>query len=149
MRAKRHEEEIKQRTIDITPNEESGLSVWDSTIILTSRAIGTGFLFFPSHQEYTTFLTSNESLFLTQHNDRHPTIDLHLLIKCLLFTCRLRDSVCSQRFLVIYNARYHEPYSNFQEIGYFLGGGRASIFFISSIIILTFALYPAYYFRNY
>lgn len=29
---------------------DEGFSIWDATILLTSRAIGTGFLFFPSHQ---------------------------------------------------------------------------------------------------
>lgn len=37
-------------------------------------------------------------------------------------------------------------FSTFQELAYFLGGGRASIFFISCVVIVTFALYPAYYF---
>jgi len=40
------------------PSYFANYSIWDSTILLTSRAIGTGFLFFPSHQEYGNFIMS-------------------------------------------------------------------------------------------
>ena len=39
-------------------------------------------------------------------------------------------------------------FRNFQEIAYYLGGGRASVYSISCVIILTFALYPGYYFSK-
>jgi len=39
-------------------NQQGDFSLWDATILLTSRAIGTGFLFFPSHQLYGPFILS-------------------------------------------------------------------------------------------
>lgn len=33
----------------IKRDQDEDFSIWDATILLTSRAIGTGFLFFPSH----------------------------------------------------------------------------------------------------
>ena len=34
----------------VEEDEDKGdFSVWDATLLLTSRAIGTGFLYFPSH----------------------------------------------------------------------------------------------------
>lgn len=98
--------------------------MWDATILLTSRAIGTGFLFFPSHQLYGPFILS---IILILFNFASG------LYSCLV----MLEIRCSLKH-----------FSNFQEIAYYLGGGRASIFFISAVVITTFALYPAYYFYS-
>ncbi|TNV83189.1 hypothetical protein FGO68_gene8897 [Halteria grandinella] len=103
--------------------ETEGFGIWDSTIILTSRAIGTGFLFFPSHQHWAPFIVSILLIIFNFASGFYSSIVI------LEIRCALKD------------------FSTFQELAYFLGGGRASIFFISSIVILTFALYPAYYFQ--
>ncbi len=37
--------------------DENLFGIFDSTILLTSRAIGVGFLYFPSHTQWPVFLT--------------------------------------------------------------------------------------------
>ena len=44
--------------LDQRMKQQGDFSSWDATILLTSRAIGTGFLFFPSHQLYGPFILS-------------------------------------------------------------------------------------------
>lgn len=78
--------------------EDQQFSIWDSTIILTSRAIGTGFLFFPSHLQYIPFAISKMNYITLQC--RHVADLVQLRLRFLLFHCDPGDKMCTQRFLV-------------------------------------------------
>jgi len=44
---------------DKTAKEDELFGLLDSTMLLTSRAIGVGFLYFPSHADLPTFIAGN------------------------------------------------------------------------------------------
>ena len=49
----------QNNSTEIECDQIEGFNIFDSTILLTSRAIGIGFLFFPAFLEWQTFTTCN------------------------------------------------------------------------------------------
>eukprot|EP00347_Sterkiella_histriomuscorum_P011418 403372531 len=92
-------------------------NVFESTILLTSRAIGVGFLYFPSHTDWRTFLTGIMLILLNFGQGLYSSV---LILK---MRCQLND------------------YTNFQELAYYAGGGRASIICVKLIASLILEIY--------